>query len=168
MDDYLLQARFGIGGEGSDQMTTVVLTGLLVANLSSNTAMAYLGLGFIAIQSLSYLVSGMAKALSPAWRKGGACAGVFNTRSYGNKALAGFLLSHPGLERSLCYATIVVEVLLGAAVVQSSPQVLAALLSVGVLFHLGVAAVMGLNTFLWSFLATYPAIVLSFNVIHRV
>jgi hypothetical protein len=33
-------------------------------------------------------------------------------------------------------------------------------LSIGVLFHMGIAVIMGLNDFLWPFLSTYPAILL--------
>ena len=46
---------------------------------------------------------------------------------------------------------------LGAAVLAGG-VVLAAWLALGIIFHAGVAVTMGLHMFIWSFCATYPAI----------
>ena len=36
----------------------------------------------------------------------------------------------------------------------------------GVVFHIANAFTMGLNTFFWSFLATYPALLYLWHVLH--
>jgi len=57
----------------------------------------------------------------------------------------------------LDWTTSIFEVLFPAAVLAGG-VVLAAWLALGIIFHAGVAVTMGLHMFIWSFCATYPAI----------
>ena len=94
---------------------------------------------------------------APVWRSGEAITRIVNTRLWGRAGLARALRSYPA-----CVPRWPGPPSFPSA---SSPLVLLSgrpgcylFLLWGVLFHLSIAWVMGLNTFLWTFLATYPAI----------
>ena len=55
------------------------------------------------------------------------------------------------------WAVIVFELLFPLALVAPN-SLMFSLFAIGAIFHLGNALVMGLNTFLWTFLAAYPAV----------
>jgi len=113
---------------------------------------------FIAAQAaLSYLTAGVAKARSAVWRSGRAIPLIVDTDTYGWPWVAGMLAGRPALARSACWTVIVFECLFAGALVAPEPVRLAAL-AVGLAFHLGCALVMGLNTFVWAFAATYPCV----------
>lgn len=151
-----VRAIYGL--DGADQMTLSVFGPLTLAYALPTPAVIEACLGFIALQScLSYLTAGWAKAVSPVWRSGAALPGIFSTRIYGNRALAEFLGARPALARWLSRGVILGELALPLALVTPAP-VAAGLLAAGLAFHGASALVMGLNTFLWSFAATYPAI----------
>ncbi len=107
---------------------------------------------------LSYLSAGFAKLISSDWRGGSAIAGVLNTRQYGTWPLAAWLSRHSWSAIFVCWSVILFECL-GPLVAFTGQASLVAFLSAGLFFHLVTAVTMGLNTFLWAFLATYPAVV---------
>jgi hypothetical protein len=41
-------------------------------------------------------------------------------------------------------------------------------LATGILFHLTIALIMGLNTFFWSYISTYPAILFTWQLVDHV
>jgi hypothetical protein len=155
----LLAFRRRFAGDGSDQMTQVVLagtaTGLL---LSSSSPAASAAAIFIAAQAcLAYVASGIAKLISPVWRSGSALTQITNTATYGRPAAARWLARRPGAARLCSWAIIMGEC--GFPLVLVAPSWLLVVILAGTIsFHLGCAVVMGFNTFFWSFLATYPAI----------
>ena len=150
------------GLDGSDQMGLIVtMTGLLAA-LPSDPSASAVGLWFIAGQScLAYTASGIAKLIATDWRSGQAIAGVLGTEIYGARWLGRFLHRRPSLCRSIGWTIIVFEscfciILLGWTSAATG------LLAMGLLFHLCIAIVMGLNVFFWSFVSTYPALIYCF------
>jgi Vitamin K-dependent gamma-carboxylase len=150
--------RSPAGGDGSDQMTIVVLSGLLIASLPINSNARMAGYWLIAAQSaLSYFTAGIAKAVSPVWRDGSAPVLIFRTATYGQLRLSRFCAQYPSVSRTICWGTIVFEVGFPFALFGPLP-VLAAALIAGALFHIVTAAVMGLNVFTWAFVAAYPSI----------
>lgn len=156
----LLHARLSFGKDGSDQMAAVIVIALFLGRLgpASETSMQ-LAMWFIALQScLSYLASGVAKAAGPLWRSGEAVRRILATRLYGDAPVAAWLSKRPAAARLLAWGTILFEVTFPFAVFSGSPGVVAATLGAGVLFHLGIARFMGLNSFLPVFTATYPAL----------
>lgn len=159
VSSIVLVYRCAFGTDGSDQMATVVAIGLLVASVPSSTShWALLGFGFIGAQScLAYLASGLAKATSPVWRDGTAIYGIMNTGAYGHAALARLLRHNARLCLLLCWGVITFETAFPASLFLPSRIVLG-VFAVGILFHIGNAFFMGLNTFLWSFVATYPSV----------
>jgi hypothetical protein len=156
----VLSYRNPFGGDGSDQMTIVVLSGLVVYSFAADDIMGYAGLVFVGAQGiLSYVVSGVAKLISPVWRSGRALQGILDTRTYGHAGAAGLLARSPRwVNVGACWFVIVFESAFVLAPVL--PVVgLVVLLAIGATFHLANAYVMGLNVFFWAFVSTYPCIV---------
>lgn len=148
-----------IGDDGSDQMNTLLVAVIvLCAGLGRSGTALSIGLGFLAFQAcLSYAAAGFAKAFSREWRDGSAMFKIFNTEAYGLPWVARGLHRRRWLGLLLCWGVILGECLFPVILVLPLPGVLA-MLAMGVVFHGLCAAIMGLNSFLWAFMATYPAI----------
>jgi len=156
----LLYFRNCLGLDGGDQMMLVVASGLAVALLIPGRVAQTIALDYIAAQLLlSYAIAGAAKAISPVWRSGSAIIGIMSTINFGVPRFGGFLRDHPRLARALCWSVIVCECGAAIAILAGTPGAIA-IITAGVLFHITVALVMGLNLFPWSFGATYPALLL--------
>ena len=158
-DATLWWRRTAFGADGSDQMTTIILvtTFLCAGPIATPTTMV-MGLLFIAAQSaLSYFASGTAKLASPVWRSGAAVGMIFGTASYGTPTVARLVRAHPQLSFVLSWSAMVAETLFPLCLVVATPWRWL-FLAWGVAFHGCCAAVMGLNNFLWAFVATYPAL----------
>jgi hypothetical protein len=160
LSTFLFNWRRYIGDDGSDQMNTITIVVLvLCAGFGSGGTALGIGLAFLAFQAgLSYLAAGVAKACSTEWRDGSALFKIFNTEAYGLRPIAQLFLNHPRLGLILCWAVVVGECSFPLVVVLPLPLA-ACLLAMGVTFHALCAAIMGLNSFLWAFIATYPGLV---------
>ncbi|HKS46445.1 MAG TPA: hypothetical protein VJT49_15300 [Amycolatopsis sp.] len=159
LTNLVLHLRNSHGSDGSDHMNVIVCTALAASKLFGDDERAKkVCTAFIAAQScLSYVAAGAAKLISPFWRDGTAMAGIFRTRTYGQKHISKLFNKHPLLARTGGWAVVIGELLFPVTLV--APKRLAqALLATGFSFHLGNAALMGLNRFLWSFGATYPSV----------
>jgi hypothetical protein len=156
----LLYLRNQLGLDGADQMTLVVCTGLAVALLVPDHGAQILAVDYLAAQLLlSYAVAGIAKAISPVWRSGKAMPGIMSTIGYGSPAVGDLLKRHPKLAKAACWGVIVFECSAPVLILLGTPGALA-IIAVGLGFHISIALLMGLNNFLWSFGATYPALLL--------
>lgn len=143
----LLQAaRFrGNFNGGSDAMTLVVLLGLAVGRTFSASA----GLGYIAAQLvLSYFLAGCWKLRERAWREGSALDRLLALPQYRSTPL---LLP---ASRWLGYGVIAFE----CAFPLSLFGLALPFAALGLTFHAVNARVLGLNRFLWAWLAAYPAL----------
>lgn len=155
----ILSYRTGIGGDGADQMISIVLAGLGTYSLLGSTPWSFVGLWFIALQAcLAYVVSGSAKLLSPIWRSGEAPGAILNTRTYGCEPASRILRRNARLSKATAWSVVGFECAF-ALCLFAPPRLLIALLLVAGAFHLLNALLMGLNVFFWSYLATYPVIV---------
>lgn len=156
---FVFTWRREYGDDGSDQMSTIVLvTLLLTVGPHSTPFLAGAGLVFIAAQAcLSYAAAGLAKLVSPTWRSGEAIYRIFNTATYGMEPVARFLEHRRWLNVALCWSVILIESLFPLCLLLPAPWSWL-FLAWGFAFHLQCAAIMGLNSFLWAFVATYPAI----------
>jgi hypothetical protein len=135
----------------------VSLALLVAAAAGSRTALAA-GLSFVAAMAcLAYVSAGVAKLRSGNWRGGAFLGAVLATEFWGGERLSSFATGSPWLVRLLERGVIVFELVFPIVLVLPLPAALA-VLAMGVLFHLAVAVALGLNTFLWAFVATYPAI----------
>lgn len=156
----LLNARNQYGQDGSDQMILVVLIGVLVAQAAGGEEVASVAMAYLAGQLLlSYLVAGSAKAVSPIWRGGQAMVGILGTQGYGVPRLGTIPGRHPWAAKAPCWSMILFECG-GPFLILGGSRGALALIAAGLLFHVGIASLMGLNVFLWSFAACYPAVFL--------
>jgi hypothetical protein len=154
-----LYVRAPLGLDGSDQMSTITFVAVGIhAVLPGDALVGQASLWFVAVQGcLSYCVAGIAKAVSPVWRSGAAVRGIFGTRTYGTRTSAAVVRGHPGLCAAAAWFVISFEITFPLALVLG-PAGVAVYAAVGALFHVSNAVLMGLNTFVWAFVATYPAV----------
>lgn len=148
------------GDDGSDQMNSIILiTIFLCVGPHSTPFLLQLGLWFLALEAcLSYAASGIAKIGSGQWRSGDAVFRILNTGAYGIPWLTHFLEPRKRLNFLLAWSVVGVEALFPLVLLLPEPWNWSFLVW-GAVFHLMTAVVMGLNSFFWAFVATYPAIV---------
>jgi hypothetical protein len=154
----LLTLRGPQGNDGSDQMASILLIATLLGELVGTGFSRAAAVLFIAVESaFAYATAGFLKVPMKGWRDGSYVLDVLRTGSFG----------HPWILRTFeAHRPLAVVFGLGVAFGDSAiafaavlpPSVAAGLLAFGVILHLGIAAVLGLNTFVWSFVATYPAV----------
>jgi hypothetical protein len=151
-----LRSPFGL--DGSDQMAAFIFATLFLEQVCPGRAVESTFLWVIALQScLAYFTAGFAKLVSPTWRDGSAVFGIASTRMYGVPSAARWIKEHGWFCVGVAWSVILTECLFPLALVAPFPLVVA-LLAGGGAFHVMSGFTMGLNTFVWSFFATYPAI----------
>lgn len=155
----IVNLRTTYGMDGSDQMVVIVLSALTIARFGNQVAgVPEACVIFVAAQVMvAYLTAGVAKVVSPTWRSGVAIPAILRTASYGTEAAAIWLIDRDKIARVLCRSIIAMECLLPFAVLSGVPGGWV-FVGGGLLFHVGTALLMGLNSFLWSFAATFPAV----------
>ncbi|MFD0669653.1 hypothetical protein ACT80S_18175 [Ramlibacter sp. MAHUQ-53] len=147
----LLRWRGAFNG-GSDFMTLVGLTGLLLAHAAGWRA----GLWWVTLQALSsYFVSGWVKLLRAEWRTGRALPFFLDSGVYGPLP-AGSLFRHPRVAQACAWAFTLWEGCFPLALLDS--RLAAAFCAVAATFHFLVFWFFGLNRFFWAWMTTYPAI----------
>ncbi len=163
---FLLRHQYG--GEGADQMQIIVFAGLAAYYVAPDAIGRHVALWFIGLQAIvAYLAAGTSKLSSPAWRDGRALVRVMNSDVFGNRVGARLLARVPQLSRVACWAVIIYECASPLLIV-AGPLPCLVFITCGVVFHLSNAAIMGLNKFLWSFGATYPALLYVSHDLHLV
>lgn len=148
------------GSDGSDQMSMLIIITLILCNMPAlaSSKLRDIGLWFIALQAcLSYAVAGIAKLVSAEWRSGTAIKDVFSTKTYGSKKATLLLQKYPAANLFLCWNVIIMETIFPLCLFLPWPFALIFLVW-GFIFHFFTAVIMGLNSFFWAFMATYPAI----------
>jgi hypothetical protein len=153
-----LSLRTPFGNDGADQMAILIFSALSWARVAGTLEAAAISLWFIALQTcLSYITSGVAKVTARGWRNGTAIKGIFRTVVYGHSTVGRLVHRFPTIAIIAGWMVIVTEC--GFSLVLFCPKPIAFVFIVGgLLFHASSAVLMGLNTFLWEFVATYPAL----------
>lgn len=147
------------GRDGSDRMHILVFLALCVCYSFTDLRARSIGLIFIALSSmLAYFVSGLVKAISQQWRTGRSIALVLCSENYGAPALGRWIAKNSRACQAACWSVIIFETTFPLLVLFGLMPTACVLLA-GIFFHISIAAAMGLNGFVWSFPATYPAIV---------
>jgi hypothetical protein len=163
--NMLTAARGMFGGDGSDQMDHILVAGLVATFLLEPAGYGWIGIGFIATQSLlSYAASGFAKLSSPMWREGLAVPFILRTTTFGIPGVNQLFVNRPSVGTVASRGVIAFECLFPLVLLLPRPGMLA-MLGLGAVMHLSIAIVMGLNKFLLSWLATYPAIVVCYDLL---
>jgi len=156
----LIRWRGAFNG-GSDFMTLVVLTGLLISQWLGYIENPELGwracFWYITIQSItSYFVSGAVKLLRPEWRNGSAMTIFLNAAIHGPLS-QNHRLRNPWLATLGSWTFILWECAAPLALLEVRLAIL--FCSVAALFHFLVFWFFGLNRFFWAWMASFPAIV---------
>ncbi len=150
--------RMPYGQDGADQMYMIVYGAIGLADFAGIDSVAFYAVWFIAIQtSLAYLAAGLSKLIAPEWRSGVSLTGILGTLIYGRPKLASVFAMQPRVSQALSRCVICWECLFWSALVLPRPM-LPLMLFGGLVFHATAAVTMGLNSFFWAFVATYPAI----------
>lgn len=154
---YIL--RFPIVLTNADHMNLVVLSAVTVGLLpATSEALRTIALGFLAFQSLwAYATSGVEKMWAPQWRSGVRLAEVFQDSPHRFAPLGAYFSTHRNVAKLAAWAVIVGECLFPLSLFLPKTALLVAL-GAGVLFHAIIAVTMGLPSFFWAFVATYPAL----------
>jgi hypothetical protein len=155
----VISIRFrGSYNGGSDAMLIIVALAVALARTAPGLPLARAGLAYAAAQLvLSYVVSGVAKLQDPAWREGRALPILVQLAHYRVPARAAALLSRLVIARAAAWSMLVFEC--GFPLALAHPTVCAVLLGLGAGFHLVNAVLFGLDRFLWTWLAAYPALI---------
>lgn len=148
--------------DGADKMALVVGWGLLaqVAGLLATSEwLVFAGTLWIGGQlTLCYATAGFAKLALASWRDGSAVRSALASHTHGHRCAAP-LLTRPGVALGVAWMVMVLEVLFPLALM-APPPITAAMLAAMLALHGAIAVVMGLNTYLWAFIAAYPAVLL--------
>jgi len=152
----LLNLRHTHGRDGADEVILIALLGLASYYVIDKTSiLRWVGPGFIVAQlTLSYFISGIYKLKSGTWRNGSAVNKVIATVIYGKPEMQ-FVLKYKPTALFLCWLIIIWECTFPMLFLFPQP-VCFIWLGLGVLFHLSMAVIMGLNTFMFAFLSAYP------------
>ena len=155
----VLQSRLASGDtEFGEQMVKVILGGAALGWLGGSEVTVRWAVWFIAAQlSLAYFAGGVFKLISSSWRSGEALWAIVNMNAWKHAAAGRWLRQRPQWSAFLSWGTMLWEVTFPLALV-AHPWAMAVWLIIGAAFHIGCAIFMGLNSYLWSFVAAYPAV----------
>jgi len=156
----LIRWRGAFNG-GSDFMTMVVLTGLLVSQLAQPIVGPVIawraGLWYITIHAISsYFISGAIKLISGDWRSGRVLIHFLDGGLYGPLSDHSRLRKKP-IALIASWSFIGWECLFPLAL--AGPQWAMLWCGIAALFHFLVFRFFGLNRFFWAWAASFPAII---------
>jgi len=157
----LLNLRAAPYGVDTPSRFTIVIVGalLLRGGAPGSPILAQVCLWFIALQAcISYATAGMVKLFNEGWRSGVGLFNVANASTLGMPLrLATLLARHEVIGRGLTWFTIAMECAFPLVLLLPTPFSFF-FIAWGLLFHLTIASLLGLNRFFWAWIATYPAI----------
>lgn len=146
--------------DGADKIALVVAAGLALQALggwSGNSRLELAGVLWVGGQlTIAYFASGVSKLRLAPWRNGQALKGALSSYMWGNRFSA-TLVGRPRRTLIMAWTIMLVEAIFPLALVAPLPWLCGAL-GMFFAFHLGIAWVMGLNTYPWAFLAAYPSV----------
>ena len=150
---------------GSDMMTFVVLTGVIVANVSSSVEVQKFAMLYIAVHAIySYFKAGLVKVKNKDWRSGKALPLFLKQSLFSDiHKLAGWLQDRPKVSMILCWAVIVFE--LSSILLPFLSFAFVFYFLLAVLFHFFIYISFGLNRFFWIWMAAWPAIFMAMTLV---
>ena len=156
----LIRWRGAFNG-GSDFMTVVALTGLVVANVAAlfvGPVLAWkAGLWYITIHAMSsYFISGAIKVFSPAWRDGSALSFFLDGGLYGPLSERS-VFRKPLVAAACAWGFILWECCFPLTMAGPAWAVMGC--GIAAVFHFLVFRFFGLNRFFWAWIVNFPAIV---------
>jgi hypothetical protein len=152
-----LTFRVPMGRNAADQLLLITLIALLLGTFDGAAGMS-MALAFIAAQSvLAYFTAGITKCRHRGWYDGSFVRALLMTETFGQRGVSTVVKRFPVIAVPLGSALLVAEVLF-PLIVLVPVQAALVILCLFLIFHLTLAAIMGLNTFAFAFGATYPAL----------
>ncbi|MCC9704893.1 alpha/beta fold hydrolase [Streptomyces sp. MNU76] len=154
----LLGPRQHYGGDGADQVATLVQLATGGARLVPSPAAKDALLWYVALQSnLSYLISGWVKLLGPEWRDGSALPGVMRTHTYGHEGMYTWLRNNPRAAKLLAHSVLALECLFPLAYLKGG-RLARPVIASAATFHVANGYLMGLGRFATAFPAMHPLV----------
>lgn len=143
---------------GSDMMTFVLLTGMLIILCGRTERIQNLGFIYISINTLySYFKAGLSKIIHKEWRNGWALPSFLKRSLFSDsRQFANWLASKKFLSLLLCWGVIIFE--LGIPVIFIFPKTIFLYFMAACLFHTVIFVSFGLNRFFWVWLAAWPSL----------
>ena len=141
---------------GSDRMGMLILAMLTLSHHLPDD-LAEMPIVYLAAQTLlSYFMAGWVKVINPDWRRGQALADVFRFSAYPVSKATRRWAERRRLLFLVSWLVMGLELLLPLTLLSPGLLVGALLLAAG--FHLSNAIFLGLNRFVWVWIATYPSL----------
>lgn len=145
--------------DGADKVAMVLIAGCLLQTVGialDQPMLTFAGVLWIGGQlTLAYATAGISKLRHAVWRNGTAIQSALSSYIHGCGWAARIVRAN-GPARLLAWVVIVLEVLFPFALLLPTGW-LAVVLGLFLLFHLAIAAAMGLHTYPLAFAATYPS-----------
>ena len=143
---------------GSDAMTFNILICLSIARLFSSTEIIpQIAIGYLALQLvMSYFLAGFSKLRKSNWRNGIALKNIFGSPFYEVPTKISRIALTPAIWKTLALIVLVFEILFPLALTSTTAALV--FVSFAFIFHLGNFWALGLNRFVFAWLAAYPAL----------
>lgn len=155
----IFSLRAYAGYTGADQMLKIIFITGFLSYLAGTQLALTIGMLFISGQLIiAYGTPGILRLFEKEWKNGNQLLLIARQHTYGNRMVYGFLKKYKLARLFGAWSIMFFE--FGAVFALCLPlNYLLIYLLFGVFFHLTNAFVMGLNTFTWAFVATYPAFI---------
>lgn len=143
--------------DGADVFYGTILFGLTNFYLFQNEIIKISSVYFISIMTImAYFFTAYYKLQGSAWRNNLAIGIILNTEKFGNEKAYFFLKEKKTLNFILHKGAIILQLLFFLSIL--SPKLCLVFMFFGFIFHFSIAIIMNLNSFLWTFISTYPCI----------
>nr|WP_307835429.1 alpha/beta fold hydrolase [Streptomyces adelaidensis] len=154
----LLSPRHHYGGDGSDQVATLVQLATGTARLAPSPAAKDALLWYAALQAnMAYAVSGWVKLFGKPWRDATALSGVMRTRTYGHDGMFRWTQGHPRTAKVLTHSVLALECLFPLAYLGGG-KLTRSMITSAAAFHVANGYFMGLGRFVSAFPAMHPLV----------
>jgi hypothetical protein len=164
---HILTARGTDGRNGADQMVCIVYTAITIGLISPGPLAPAVVLAFLTGQLLlAYVTSGALKARERGWWDGNYLLFVLRTRSYGHRGAWAVCRRWPSLSAVASALVVILECSFPLTLVLPSP-LREWVLAGGLTFHVANAIVIGLNSFTFTYVGLYPALLFVASLLHR-
>lgn len=152
---FVLRRFDGPYNGGSDRMALLLLVCLLASHLAPTPRWRELALGYAAVQVvLSYAMAGWVKWREPSWRSGQALRDLFAFSAYPvSNQVRGWAPGPVGL-KVVSWGIVLFESVFPLALLDAGALRFMLVAAAG--FHIANAWLLGLNRFIWVWIATYP------------
>lgn len=165
--NVLIAIRSPYSLDGAYQVNLILLFALSIgATFGVESQVSVLCLWFVVAELIvAYFISGITKFFSPIWRKPYALNVIFSTRTYGHRGFYQLVQKSDMVTIVASWFVFLFEALFFTVLLFPSHYAIFFLI-IGASFHFFNAFFMGLNSFFFAFLATYPALFYCVNMIH--